>query len=102
VDPIGIEPMTFSCHFGNVTQLIETRWHRPHSTPLITCKNAVIGLVLAAVPPASREGALTLTPAMLRKMVLDAVSLPHSKRSYTKALDNLFVSVPARLSPGNC
>jgi hypothetical protein len=65
-------------------------------------QNSVIGLVLAAVPPASREEALTLTPAMLRKMVLDAVSLPHSKRNYTKALDDLFVSVPASLSPGNC
>jgi hypothetical protein len=31
------------CHFGNVTQLIETRWYRPHSTPLIARKNALIG-----------------------------------------------------------
>jgi hypothetical protein len=43
VDLIGIEPMTSSMHFGNVTQLIETRWYRPHSTPLITRKNAAIG-----------------------------------------------------------
>ena len=50
-------------------------------------------LVLAAVPPESREGEpLTLTPAQarLRKMVLDAVPSPHSKRNYAKALDDLF------------
>jgi len=33
MDLIGIEPMTSSMH---VTELTETRWYRPHSTPLIT------------------------------------------------------------------
>jgi len=50
-------------------------------------------LVLAAIPPESREAeSLALTPAQaeLRKMVLDAVSSPHSKRNYGKALDDLF------------
>jgi integrase len=50
-------------------------------------------LVLAPVPPESREGEpLALTPAQarLRKMVLDAVVSPHSKRNYAKALDDLF------------
>src|SRR5271170_2923213 len=50
-------------------------------------------LVLAGLPPASREGeVLALTPAQarLRKMVLDAVGSPHSKRNYAKALDDLF------------
>jgi integrase len=50
-------------------------------------------LVLAPVPPESREvEPLALTPAkaQLRKMVLDAVSSPHSKRNYGKALDDLF------------
>jgi integrase len=48
---------------------------------------------LAGLPPASREGeVLALTPAQarLRKMVLDAVGSPHSKRNYAKALDDLF------------
>jgi integrase len=48
---------------------------------------------LAAIPPESREGepcALTPAQAQLRKMVLDAVSSPHSKRNYAKALDDLF------------
>src|SRR5580704_731160 len=50
-------------------------------------------LVLAAIPPESREGeplALTPAQAQLRKMVLDAVPSPHSKRNYAKALDDLF------------
>ena len=50
-------------------------------------------LVLAAVPPKSREAeplALTPAQAQLRKMVLDAVASPHSKRNYAKALDDLF------------
>jgi hypothetical protein len=48
-------------------------------------------LVLAAPPPESRAGEpLALTPARLRKMVLDAVGSPHSKRNYAKALDDLF------------
>jgi integrase len=50
-------------------------------------------LVLAAIPPESRAGEpLALTPAQarLRKLVLDAVPSPHSKRNYAKALDDLF------------
>jgi len=49
-------------------------------------------LVLAPVSPESREAeplALTPAQAQLRKMVLDAVSSPHSKRNYGKALDDL-------------
>ncbi|HEV2709480.1 MAG TPA: hypothetical protein VGU67_04635 [Edaphobacter sp.] len=35
---------------------------------------------------------MALTPAQirLRKMVLDAVAWPHSKRNYARALDDLF------------
>src|ERR1700712_3375011 len=50
-------------------------------------------LVLAAIPPESREAeplALTPAQALLRKLVLDAVASPHSKRNYAKALDDLF------------
>jgi integrase len=50
-------------------------------------------LVLAPVPPQSRAvEPLALTPAQakLRKMVLDAVGSPHSKRNYARALDDLF------------
>src|SRR3977135_120671 len=50
-------------------------------------------LVLDAPPQESRAGEpLALTPAQarLRKMVLDAVASPHSKRNYGKALDDLF------------
>ncbi len=50
-------------------------------------------LVLAPVPPESRAGEpLTLTPAqtLLRKLVLDTVASPHSKRNYARALDDLF------------
>jgi integrase len=56
-------------------------------------------LVLAPVPPESRTGEpLALTPAQarLRKMVLDAVPSPHSKRNYAKALDNLFAFCASR------
>jgi hypothetical protein len=56
-------------------------------------------LVLAAVPPESREGKpLALTPAQagLRKMVLDAVVSPHSKRNYARALDDLFAFCASR------
>jgi integrase len=50
-------------------------------------------LVLAPPPPESREEKpLALTPAQarLRKLVLDTVPSPHSKRNYGKALDDLF------------
>src|SRR4030088_1133910 len=50
-------------------------------------------LVLAPVPPENTAGEpLALTPAQasLRKMVLDTLPSPHSKRNYGKALDDLF------------
>ncbi len=50
-------------------------------------------------PPESREGEpLALTPAQarLRKMVLDTVPSPHSKRNYAKALDDLFAFCASR------
>jgi site-specific recombinase XerD len=50
-------------------------------------------LVLAASAPESREGeAFALTPAqaLLRKMALDSVQSPHTRRNYAKALDDLF------------
>jgi integrase len=50
-------------------------------------------LVLATPAPESREEeVLALTPAQarLRKMVVDRVQSPHSKRNYAKALDDLF------------
>jgi integrase len=56
-------------------------------------------LVLAAPPPDSREAEpLALTPAQarLRKMVLDSVQSPHSKRNYAKALDDLFAFCASR------
>ena len=56
-------------------------------------------LILAAVSPESREGEpLALTPAqsLLRKMVLDSVSSPHSRRNYAKALDDLFAFCASR------
>src|ERR1700760_3172091 len=54
-------------------------------------------LVLAPVPPESRAG-IALTPAQvrLRKLVLDAVPSPHSKRNYAKALDDLFAFCASR------
>jgi integrase len=48
---------------------------------------------LAGLTPESRESepiALTPAQARLRKMVMDAVPSPHSKRNYAKALDDLF------------
>jgi integrase len=56
-------------------------------------------LVLAAPAAESREGEpLALTPAQakLRKLVLDAVVSPHSKRNYAKALDDLFAFCASR------
>src|ERR1700738_3089819 len=50
-------------------------------------------LILAPVSPENSAGEpLALTPAQatLRKMVVDAVSSPHSKRNYARALDDLF------------
>jgi integrase len=56
-------------------------------------------LVLAPPPPESREGqpsALTPAQALLRKMVLDSVPSPHSRRNYAKALDHLFAFCASR------
>src|SRR5277367_3459121 len=56
-------------------------------------------LVLVPVPPESRAAEpLALTPAQarLRKIVLDAVGSPHSKRNYAKALDDLFAFCASR------
>src|SRR5258707_3993523 len=57
------------------------------------------GLVLAPVPPESREGepaALTPAQSLLRKRVLDSVASPHSKRNYARALDDLFAFCASR------
>jgi integrase len=56
-------------------------------------------LVLALPAPESREGqpsVLTPAQALLRKMVLDSVSSPHSRRNYAKALDHLFTFCASR------
>src|ERR1700687_4275597 len=56
-------------------------------------------LVLAPVSPESRAGetvALTPAQARLRKMVLDTVPSPHSKRNYARALDDLFAFCASR------
>src|ERR1700724_2374006 len=56
-------------------------------------------LVLAPVPPESSQAeprALTPAQARLRKLVLDAVPSPHSKRNYAKALDDLFAFCASR------
>jgi integrase len=56
-------------------------------------------LVLALPTPESREEqAFALTPAqaLLRRMVLDSVSSPHSRRNYAKALDHLFAFCASR------
>ena len=50
-------------------------------------------LVLAPQPSESRAGeplALTPAQALLRKLVLDAMPSPHTRRNYAKALDDLF------------
>jgi integrase len=55
--------------------------------------------VKEAITYESREGetpALTPTQARLRKMVLDTVPSPHSKRNYAKALDDLFAFCASR------
>src|SRR5258705_11038666 len=57
-------------------------------------------LVLAPPAPESREEkplALTPAQALLRKLVLDSVSSPHSQRNYAKALDDLFAFCASRL-----
>jgi integrase len=54
---------------------------------------------MAVPPPEGREGqpfALTPAQAILRKMVLDSVQSPHSRRNYAKALDHLFAFCASR------
>jgi site-specific recombinase XerD len=54
---------------------------------------------LAGSDPESREGqpsAPTPAQALLRKMVLDSVPSPHSRRNYAKALDHLFAFCASR------
>jgi integrase len=68
---------------------------------LVVCENGIMTneLVLAAPTAESRAGEpLALTPAQarLRKLVLDAVPSPHSKRNYGKALDDLFAFCASR------
>jgi integrase len=56
-------------------------------------------LVLAPVPPESREGepaALTPAQSLLRRRALDSVASPHSKRNYARALDDLFAFCASR------
>src|SRR5882757_10339170 len=62
---------------------------------LVVCKNGFMTseLVLAVPSPENRAGehlALTPAQALLRKLVLDAVPSPHTRRNYAKALDDLF------------
>jgi hypothetical protein len=66
------------------------------------CRLSRGALVLAPVPPENTAGEpLALTPAQarLRKMVLDTVPSPHSKRNYAKALDDLFQFCATRPLP---
>jgi integrase len=54
---------------------------------------------LAPPTSESREGqpsALTPAQAILRKLVLDSVQSPHSRRNYAKALDHLFAFCASR------
>jgi integrase len=56
-------------------------------------------LVLAASATQSREGepaAITPAQALLRKMVLDSVQSPNTRRNYAKALDDLFAFAASR------
>jgi site-specific recombinase XerC len=56
-------------------------------------------LVLVGSPSESREAeaaALTPAQAILRKLVLDAVQSPHTRRNYAKALDDLFAFCASR------
>ena len=65
----------------------------PNSSEKLRQITLKVTLVLAGPAPESGTGEpLALTPAQarLRKMVLDAVPSPHSKRNYAKALDDLF------------
>jgi hypothetical protein len=50
---------------------------------------------VAGLPSAPASG-LTEAQARLRRMVLDAVTSPHSRRNYAKALDDLFAFAAGR------
>jgi hypothetical protein len=56
---------------------------------------------LAAISPPATEP-IDLRLAQLRRMVLDSVVAENSKRNDAKALDDLFLSLPADLSPALC
>jgi hypothetical protein len=65
--------------------------------------SAIAGYPASSVRPVHEEGeplALTPAQALLRKLVLDAVPSPHTRRNYAKALDDLFAFCASRLSPG--
>ena len=55
--------------------------------------NGAAGLLQAA---AAAGTGLTEAQARLRGMVLDAVTSPHSRRNYAKALDDLFAFAAGR------
>ena len=62
-------------------------------------------LILLLQPPDSRDGkgfALTPARAILRKLVLDAVQSPNTRRNYAKALDDLFQFCASRPRMGSC
>lgn len=45
---------------------------------------------VAPAAPGQGSGALTEAQQALRRMVLDSVTSPHSRRNYARALDDLF------------
>src|SRR3979490_1148156 len=53
-------------------------------------------LVPIKLPPEESQFALTEAQTILRRMVLDSVPSPHSKRNYAKALDDLFTFCASR------
>jgi integrase len=56
----------------------------------LSLESIVTQLVPQAAAPDPEAGALTQAQALLRKMVLDTLASPHSRRNYAKALDELF------------
>jgi len=50
----------------------------------------------AAAPDPAEAGALSQAQAMLRKLALDTLTSPHSRRNYAKALDELFAFAAGR------
>ena len=101
--------MSLACRFLRNSRLQTLLGIRQGHTSTIVCQiirtrmcqiiSKTTQLVLAPPPSESREAeAFALTPAqaLLRKMVLDAVASPHSKRNYAKALDDLFAFCASR------